>query len=252
MTRLLAVVTDRAHARFFDVGASGAVELTSLQSPAGRGDKFHSDRADSPGWGEHAYHARRQEEARRHLTAIVARLTAFEQQHPDADVLLAGPGTAAGALRRALPPALGERVIGTAKLSPLEVTPAIVLRTATRVSRVHERAAQRSLVAAVLEGVGTGRAENGARAVLRALAKRQVRTLLVRTDAAAGGFRCAQSGRLVLSAADCRGEGDPMPVPDLFQAAAEEARGQGATVMFLHDRDAARPVEGLAALLRWQ
>jgi peptide subunit release factor 1 (eRF1) len=252
VTRVLAVVTDRAHARFFDVGASGAVELTSLQSPAGRGDRFHSDRADSPGWGEHAYHARRREEARRHRTAIVERLAAFEQQHPDADVLLAGPGTAAGVLRSTLPPALGERVIGTAKLSPLEVTPAIVHRTAIRLSRMHERAEQRALVTAVLEGLGNGRAENGARAVLRALAKRQVRTLVVRADVRADGFRCGGSGRLVLSAADCRGEGDPMPVPDLFQAAAEEARRQGATVTFLDDRDAARPIEGLAALLRWQ
>jgi peptide subunit release factor 1 (eRF1) len=246
------VVTDRAHARFFDVGTTGAVELTSLQSPAGRGGKFHSDRADSPGSGEHAYHARRQEEAHRHLSAIVERLAAFEAQHPDTGVLLAGPGTAAGALRRALPPALGRQVIGTAKLNPLEVTAAIVHRTATRVSRVHEGAAQRALVAAVLEGLGTGRAENGTRAVLRALSKRQVRALLVRADRDGGsGFRCDRSGRLVVSAADCRGEGRPIPVSDLFQAAAEEARRQRATVTFLDDRDAARPMEGLAALLRW-
>jgi peptide subunit release factor 1 (eRF1) len=118
---------------------------------------------------------------------------------------------------------------------------------------MHERAAQRSLVAAILEGVGSGRAENGTRAVLRALSKHQVRNLLVRADLdAGGGFRCDQSGRLVVSAADCRGEGDPMPVPDLFQAACEEARRQGATVTSLDDPDVARPIEGLAALLRWQ
>jgi len=81
VTHVLAVVTDRAHARFFDVGASEAVELTSLQSPAGRGGRFHSDRGDSPGWGEHAYHARREEEARRHVAAIVERLAAFERYY---------------------------------------------------------------------------------------------------------------------------------------------------------------------------
>lgn len=143
MTHVLVVVTDRAHARFFDVGPSETVELTSLQSPAGRGGRFHSDRGDSPGSGEHAYHARRQEEARRHLAAIVERLAAFERQHPGADVLLAGPGTAAGVLRRALPPVLAQRVIGTAKLNPLEVTPATVHRTATQVRTALERATRR-------------------------------------------------------------------------------------------------------------
>jgi len=42
MNRVLAVVTDRAHARFFDVGASEAMELTSLHSPAGRGGRHRA------------------------------------------------------------------------------------------------------------------------------------------------------------------------------------------------------------------
>ncbi len=251
MIPILAVVTDRAHARFFEVNETEAVELTSLQSPAMRGDKFHSDRQGGPGWGEHAYHGRIREEGRRHVTAVAERIAAFEQLHPEASVVLAGPGTAAASLRRALPRALGERVIGTAKLSPLEVTPAIVHRTARRVSQAHERVAQRALVAAVLKGVGTGRAENGARAVLRALAKRQVRHLVVRTDVRATGFRCGESGALVLSAADCRGEGEPVPVADLVRAASDDARRQGATVTVLDDRDVAEPIEDVAALLRW-
>jgi peptide subunit release factor 1 (eRF1) len=249
--RVLAVVLDRAHARFFDVSADATVELPSLASPAIRGGKFHSDRQGGPGWGEHAYHGRVREEERRHLTAVTERLAAFERDHPDTDVLVAGPGTAAGALRRALPPTLGQRVIGTAKLSPLEVTPAVVHRTATQLRAAHQRAVQRALVAAVLEGLGTGRAETGVRAVLRALAQGQVRTLLVRADVRGTGFRCGESGRLVLSATDCPGEGNPMPVADVFQAAADEARRQGARVTLLDDSDVAQPIEGLAALLRW-
>lgn len=251
MTRVLAVVTDRAHARFFDVGTAGVVELTSLHSAAGRGDRFHSDRGDSPGEGERAYHGRRHEEARRHHIAIIERLAAFGRQHPDAGILLAGPGTAGAALKRALPPALAERVIGTAKLNPLQVTPAVVQRTATRLTRAHERATQRALVGAVLEGVGTGRAENGARAVLRSLAKGQVRMLVVRTDVRATGFRCGESGRVVLSAADCRSEGDAVPVQDLIATAIAEARRQDATITTIDDPDIARPIEDMAALLRW-
>ncbi len=249
--RVLAVVLDRAHARFFDVSAGATVELPSLASPAMRGGKFHSDRQGGPGWGEHAYQGRVREEQRRHLTAVTERVAAFEREHPETDVLLAGPGTAADALRRFLPLELGERVIGTARLSPLEVTPAVVHRTATQLRERHERAAQRALVAAVLEGLGTGRAETGVRAVLRALAQGQVRTLLVRADVRGAGFRCAGSGRLVLSTADCLAEGDPVAVPDIVSAAAEEARRQGVSVTLIEDPDIAKPIDGLAALLRF-
>lgn len=222
MNRVVAVVTDRAHARFFDVRPTEVVELASLRSTAGRGDKFHSDREDSPGWGEHAYHGRRNEEARRHFVAVAARLAGFAREHPDAGVLLAGPGTAATALLRALAPPLAGRVVGTAKLNPREVTRAVAARTAKRLVRAHERAEQRALVTAVLEGLGTGRAENGAPAVRRALARGQVRALLVRVPASAASH-----------------------------AAAQEARRQGAIVTMVDDRDIAQPIEELAALLRW-
>ena len=252
MIPVLAVVVDRAHARFFEVGETETVELTSLQSPAMRGGKFHSDRQGGPGWGEHAYHGRIREEQRRHLAAVAERVAAFEREHPAADVVLAGPGGAAAALRRVLPPELDARVIGTAQLNPTEVTPAAVQRAAKRLRQAREGEAQRALVASVLEGLGTGRAENGARAVLRALANGQVRTLLLRADVRGAGFRCGGSGRLVLSAADCRGDGEAIPVPDVFRAAADSARSQGAAIATIDDPDVARPIEGMAALLRWQ
>lgn len=249
--RVVAVVLDRAHARFFDVAADGVAELTSLRSPAMRGGKFHSDRQGGPGWGERGYHGRIREEQRRHLAAVTERLAAFRREHPDAGVVLAGPGAAAGALRRILPPELGERVIGTARLNPRELTPAAVQRAATRLWRQREHDADRGLVAAMREGLGTGRGENGIRAVLRALAKGQVRTLLVRLGAGCTGFRCADSERLVLSAADCRGEGEPQPVPDLLAAAMMEAERRGASVAVIRDPQAAKAIDGLAALLRF-
>jgi hypothetical protein len=127
-SRVLAVVLDRAHARFFDVRAWETVELTSLQSPAMRGGRFHSDRQGGPGWGEHAYHGRIREERRRHLAAVAERLAGFTREHPETSIIIAGSGIAAGAFRRALPPELRERVLGTVRLNPTEVTPAQVAR----------------------------------------------------------------------------------------------------------------------------
>ena len=250
--RVLAVVLDRAHARFFDVTAAGAAELSSLHSPAMRGGKFHSDRQGGPGWGEHDYHDRIREEERRHHAAIAEQLERLHRLHPTAGLVLAGPGGAGAALQRALPATLAERVIGTARLNPTEVTAAVVHAAATRLQQEHQRDVEQSMIAALLEGLGTGLAENGTRAVLRALAKGQVRTLLVRSDVRGAGFRCAGSGRLVLSPTDCGGEGDPVAVTDIVGEAAAEARRQGATVTVIQDAESFTAIDGLAALLRFR
>lgn len=249
--RVVTVVLDRAHARFFELTAAGTVELTSLRSPAMRGGRFHSDRQGGPGWGEHAYHDRIREEQKRHYGAIAEQLERLRRTHGVTGFVLAGPDDTGAMLQRTLPPALAECVIGTARLNPTEVTDAIVQATAAPLLEQHRLNVERNVLAAMLEGLGTGRAENGTRAVLRALAKGQVRVLLVRKDAQETGFRCTKSGRLVPSPADCLGEGEPIPVSDVVAEASAEARRQGATVTVIRDPEAVKAVETLGALLRF-
>lgn len=131
MNHIMTVVLDRAHARFFDVGPTATVELPCLRSPATRGGKFHSDRADAPGRGESAYHGRLREEERRHITAVAARLVALDRD-PIAEFVLVGPKPLTRALRRALPRSLDRRCSGTAHLDFKRLTPAIVQREARR------------------------------------------------------------------------------------------------------------------------
>lgn len=131
MSPILAVVLDRAHARFFDVGPTATVELPCLRSPATRGGKFHSDRADAPGRGERAYHGRLREKERRHIAGVAARLVALDRD-PAWELVLIGPENLTRALRRVLPRALDGRCIGTAHLDFKRLTPAIVQREARR------------------------------------------------------------------------------------------------------------------------
>lgn len=131
MSRLLAVVVDRAHARFFDIGPSSTVELPCLQSPATRGGRFHSERGDAPGRGERAYHGRLHEEERRHLATVAARVIALARD-PSLEIVLAGPDNLTRALRQVLPPQIGGRCIGTTHLDFKRLTPAIVQREARR------------------------------------------------------------------------------------------------------------------------
>ncbi|HJS41895.1 MAG TPA: host attachment protein [Gemmatimonadales bacterium] len=131
MNRVVVVVLERGRARFFDVGSEEAVELPCLHSPSTRGGKFHSDRADSPGGGEHAYHGRLREEERRHMAAVAARLVALDHDQ-SLELVLAGPDDLIGALRRALPRSLDARFIATAHLDRKRITPAIIQREARR------------------------------------------------------------------------------------------------------------------------
>lgn len=248
---MIAVVLDRRRARFFDVNNGSAVELPGLRSPATDGGRFHSDRADSPGRGERKYHQRLAEEERRHYGFVAQRLAALTEERPGEPVVVAGQGPAAATFRRSLPDDLARRVIGAARLNPARVTPAAVHRAARIVAQRSARQNQQRLLTTMEEGLGTGRATNGARETLRALAKLQVRTLIVREDVRASGYRCGDSQRLVLSAADCHGEGEPVPVRDVIAAAMEAAHAQNATVVILRDAALARRVDGMAALLRY-
>jgi Bacterial archaeo-eukaryotic release factor family 10 len=140
---MLAVVLDRAHARFFDVDDAGAMELPTLESPARRGGKFHSDPQDSPGWGEREHHGWVREEARRYLAAIVERLVRLDRERSGVGLLVAGPPPSIAALWRVLPPDLGDRVVGTTRLNPTEATPAIVARAARHACETRGPAAER-------------------------------------------------------------------------------------------------------------
>lgn len=138
---VMAVVLDRTHARFFEVSGRRVVEVTGLISPGTRGGRFHSDRADAPGGGEHAYHQRLREEERRHYAAIARRLLELKRVRGARGLLVAGPGPVPRAFRRALPEGLAARVIGTAQLNPLEVTAPAVQRATARARQAHVRAA---------------------------------------------------------------------------------------------------------------
>jgi peptide subunit release factor 1 (eRF1) len=249
---ILAAVVDRAHARFFDVTAFGAVELPGLASPATRGGKYHSDRQGAPGHGEAAFHGRIREERHRHYDAVVRYVLGLQEPTAPRPLFLAGPGNVAPALLRFLPPGAADRVIGSARLNPTEVTAAAVHAAVLESWFDAQRDADRALVAAVDERVSTGWAVHGVRASLRALAAGQVRTLLVCPESPLRGFRCAASGRLVVVADQCRWEGAPEPVPDLIGEAIEAALAQGAEVRVVRDSTEARRIDGLAALLRFR
>jgi len=248
--RVLAVAVDRQHARVFEVTAFDCTELPSLVSATTRGGKFHSQRDESPGWGEASFQHRIREERFRHYAQVARELVALDHRLPVRGVVLAGPGPEP--LLPFLPPSLKSRLMGTAKVNPTALSAPQMRTLVLNLRRNHELAVERSLVAEVERGLGTGWAVSGPRPTLRALSRGQLRSLLIRADLSGWGFRCADTGRLAPAKADCRGEGVPEPVADLVNEAIEEALHQGVTVTVIDDPEAGKALDGMAGQLRFR
>jgi len=249
--RLLTVVLDRTAARFFEVTAYDTRELPGLRADTTRGKRFHSAQAGTM-WGEHTYHNRIRQEKQRHFEAVARELFAIDRRRPAHGLVLAGTGSEAGAVEPFLHNYLVERVLGTARLNPKEATPAGVHAATLAVREAWERESERAAVREMVEGAGTGWAVNGLDRTLQALARGQVRVLLVDADASEPGFRCGDSGRLARTERECRDEGEPVPVLDIVDDAIEEALRQGVEVNVVYEPEARASVDGLAGLLRFR
>lgn len=256
---VLCALYDRTTARFFQVTASDVEELTGM--PAGdatRGGKFRRGRSvpgrgtGLAGAGEHNYHQRIQEEKQRHYAQIAQRL--FELARGDAvrGIVLAGTGAEADAVRSHLHPYVEKRLMSAVRLNPKSATPQEVMEAVLEARREQERQWEVQAIETMAEGLGTGWAVNGAEPTLTALARGQVRTLLVDPMAELGGYRCHDSGRLTTVQDHCEGEGVPEPMPDIIDEAIEDALRQGSHVEVLEDQSARNQVDALAALLRFK
>jgi peptide chain release factor subunit 1 len=249
--RLLTVVLDRTSARFFEVTAYDTRELFDLRAESTRGKRFHGDQ-NGPGWGEHSYNNRIRQEKQRHFDSIARELFILDRRHPAHGIVLAATGAEAGAVEPFLHSYLVDRLIGTVKLNPKEATLASVHSATLAVREGYERDSERAQVHEMLEGIGTGWGINGLSATLRALARGQVRSLLVNADASEPGFRCGDSGRLALAERECRDEGEPIPVLDVVDDAIEEALRQRVDVNVVYEPEARDAIDGLGALLRFR
>jgi peptide subunit release factor 1 (eRF1) len=249
---LLTVVLDRTAARIFEVTAFGTVELEDIRADSTRGGRFHSDRADAPGKGEHTWNNRIREEKQRHYATVAHRLFELHRKHPVHGVVLAGPGKEAGAVAAFLHPYLAERLIGVVSLNPKDAKPAVVHEATLAARAEFEREAERSSAHGLEDALGAGWAVDGIEATLRALGRGQVRTLLVDSDAQGPGYRASATGRLALIERELKADGDVVPVLDVVDEAMEEALRQRVEVEVLHDGTARGAIHGLAGLLRFR
>ena len=248
----LAVAIDRARARFFHVAAAHTEELTALVPVAHRGGRYKPDREDAPGWGEHRYQLRIEAEKHRHYAATAREIGRLLTARPYRGIAIFGPKEHADAMHGFLPARIEKLCLGTAKMNPTSVTPAQIARATWELQWQSERREEARLLDRIDEGLPRGLAVNGIRETLRALARGQVRELIVPDEGRASGFRCSETLTLTATKADCRGSGQPNPVPNLIDHVIEDALRQRVQIIVIDDPKVARRVDGLAATLRFQ
>ena len=259
-TRVLAVVADRRSARFFDVGLFGATELDGVAAPeSSRGGRFHAaQRAGprqggshvGPGYGEYRFQNRIREEKERHLARVAEHAQGLLRAGFDGFVV-GGIGVAADALLAHLHPSVRDRLVGVLQLAPRKVSAAEIQSRTMELVADHAQRRAEDAAEEFRARLPERWAIDGVEATLRALARGQVRTLLVDHDARVPGYRCSTSGCLSESLALCRGEGEPLPVADVVDDAIEDALRQRAHVAVVRGAPAKR-FDRLAAILRFR
>ncbi len=268
--RVLCAVYDRTGARFFEVTAHDVAELPGLTAgETTRAGKFRGQSSESRahkspglsaakavGWsamGEHNFNQRIREEKHRHFAHVAQRMFELTRNGPVRGVVLAGTGTDAGVVEPHLHRYVHDLLLGTARLNVKSATPSEVREAVLEVRNDAERFWEAGHVRELDEGLGSRWAVNGVGVTLDALARGQVRTMLVNPDASVSGFRCGPQGRLVRTAAECAGDGSVAePVADLIDEAIEDALRQGCHVDVVEDQESQGHVDGLAALLRFR
>jgi peptide subunit release factor 1 (eRF1) len=158
---------------------------------------------------------------------------AFElwQAHGFHHLVIGAPDAIASDLERALHPYLRERLCGRVKVA-VGATDAEVRTAAEAVEAGVERQREAAVVARLREAAATGRRGVGGLAgTLQALAERRVERLVVSKGYAEEGWRCPESGALVLMGPVNPVNGVTMErVDDVVEDAIEEALTQGVPV----------------------
>ncbi|MCS7207060.1 MAG: Vms1/Ankzf1 family peptidyl-tRNA hydrolase [Dehalococcoidia bacterium] len=209
------------------------------------------------GWSAPRFQRHHEESVKEHVRAVVQSLEEMLRQRRFDRLILGGPVEARTALEEALSPALRQRVVGTLSLHPNQTTPQEVLEA----SRTIEEEVERRREADLVEELITAAAKRGAAVLspertLFALHARQVHLLVVAHGWHPSGARCTGCALLTPS---MRGPcplcgGNLAPIPDLADAAAEQAIAQGVGIEWVKGpaRERLLGVGGMGAFLTWE
>lgn len=177
--------------------------------------------------GRHARH--REVSLLRHAERTIVEVLRELRVHPFDRLIIAGPDEPRSFLIHHLPAVLSHRLAGVTKIE-LFATQDEVRRLAQVIAEQAERDAELAEVDQLINAATTRRTTLGVESVLAALADLSVQRLLIASDFAATGAKCARCERLSLGGRCPICGGEMMPLEDLREEIIASARAGGASV----------------------
>ncbi|GIW48172.1 MAG: peptide chain release factor 1 [Deltaproteobacteria bacterium] len=264
------VVVDRKKARLFRIGLNGAEEVLDYFYPeATRSTKFQAQEGKfrqrvSPvggggevphGYGEYGFHRMIENEMHQHFKYVSEKLFDYYKENRFDWLIIGGPEQAVSDFSHHLHTYLRDRILGTVAVDNITmVRPDEVFEKGLDLLEAKERRDEKRIIEEFEQKLASGLAVNGLESTLKALAMGQIRILMVVEGFTHSGFKCPESGILVLEENEnlCPEGKKPLPVVDVVDDLIEEALGQGAEVEVVMDEEAKKKIQGVGAILRFK
>ncbi|MCI0455343.1 MAG: peptide chain release factor 1 [Candidatus Dadabacteria bacterium] len=262
------VIIDRKKARLFRIGLDGGQEVLGYFYPdATRATKFQAQEGKSKqrvtrvgggeishGYGEYGFQRMIENEMHQHYKNVSQKLFDYYKESRFDWLVIGGVEQLITDFLNHLHTYLKGKFLGNITAEINLVKPDELTERVLDLLEAEERRNEKSLVKEFEQKLISGLAVNGLEATLKAFMIGQVRLLLVLEEYRRSGFKCPESGVLVLEGRDslCPEGKKPIPVVDIVDDVIEEALVQNVEVEMILDEGAKKKINGIGALLRFK
>jgi len=265
---IAAVIIDRKKARVFRISLNGADEILDYFYPeATRNTKFQAREGKSMqrvtrvgggeishGYGEYGFQRMIENEMHQHFKRISEGLFNYYKEKKFDWLIIGGVEQVVADFSNHLHTYLNEKCLGiiTAEINLIKLDE--LVEKALDLLEVKERRDENTLLKEFEQKLSSGLAVNGLKATLKALMMGQARALLVLEGFSHSGFKCPESGVLILEDGEnlCPEGKTPIAVVDIVDEAIEEALRQRVEVEMVLDKDAKKKIDGIGTILRFK
>ncbi|HSE84441.1 MAG TPA: host attachment protein [Thermodesulfobacteriota bacterium] len=263
------VAIDRKKARLFNINLDGTEEIMDYFYPeATRSTRFKTQEGGfkqkvSPttgggevphGFGEYRFQRMIENEIHQHFKYVAEKLFDYYKENKFDRLIIGGFEQVLEEFSNHLHTYLKQKSLGTVHIDTNTVRPDELIEKTLDFLEAEGYKKEKSLIKEFEEKLPLGLAVSNLTSTLKSLMMGQVRILLVSEGFRHSGYRCPDSGILVLEGREdiCPEGKTPLPVADVVDDAIEEALGQSAEVAIIHDEETKKKIDGIAAILRFK
>lgn len=208
----------------------------------------------SQGYGEYGFQRMIENEMHQHFKYVSGKLFDYYKNYRFDWLIIGGAEQFLSDFSNHLHTYLAEINLGTIVVDIVTTKPDELVEQSLDLLEVMRNRREDRLVREFEEKLGSRFAINGIEPTLRALMRGQVRILLVEDGFSNRGFKCPETGFLVLEEREgiCPEGVKPLPVLDIVDEVIEEALGQKSEVVIVTNQEGIKKIDGIGAILRFK